>query len=82
MHKYAMFLKELLSNKRKLEEVFMAMLDKEHWIILQNKLPRKFKDQQGFILPCLIRSFIHEKALVNLEASINVVLYGIFKKLD
>ena len=58
MPEYATILKELLQNKRKLEEVSMATLAKECSVILQSKLPLKLKDLEGHVSPCLIGSCI------------------------
>lgn len=44
MPRYAKFLKELLMNKRKLEEVSIATLSEECSVIITNKLPKKEKD--------------------------------------
>jgi len=44
MPSYAKFLKEILSNKRKLQEHAMVSLTKECSAILQNKLPPKLED--------------------------------------
>ncbi|KAA3483691.1 Aspartic peptidase [Gossypium australe] len=48
MPKYAKFLKELLANKRKLEEVSTVELNEEYSAILQNKLLTKLKDPGSF----------------------------------
>ena len=82
MSKYAKFLKELLSNKRKLEELSTVVLGRECLAVLLNKLPRKLKDPGSFIIPCLIGNLPVEKALVDLGASINLMLYSLFKKLN
>ncbi|XP_009764078.1 uncharacterized protein [Nicotiana sylvestris] len=44
MPSYAKFLKEILSSKRKLEEVSMVILTEKCSAILQNKLPQKLGD--------------------------------------
>ncbi|KAJ9147268.1 hypothetical protein P3X46_029445 [Hevea brasiliensis] len=44
MPSYAKFLKEILSNKKKLEEFETVALTEESSAILQNKLPPKLKD--------------------------------------
>ena len=69
MPKYAKFLKELLSNQRKLEELFTITLSEQCFVILQNKLPKKLKDPRVFTLPYLIGSLLVEKALANLKGS-------------
>ena len=81
MPKFTKFLKELLSNKRKLEELFIVTLSEEWFAILQSKLPKKLKNLRSFTLPRLIGSLSVEKALANLGASVNLIPYTLFKKL-
>jgi len=58
MPKYAKFMKEILRNKRKLEDHEMVMLNEECSFILQNKLPPKLKDTGSFTIPCTIEIFL------------------------
>ncbi|KAK5835774.1 hypothetical protein PVK06_011481 [Gossypium arboreum] len=81
MPTYAKFLKELLTNKRKFEELSTIELNEECLAILQNKLPTKLKDLGSFTIPCLIGSLNVEKALADLGASINLMPYKMFKQL-
>ncbi|KAL5556754.1 hypothetical protein UlMin_038990 [Ulmus minor] len=57
MPKYAKFLKEVLSNKRRLEGNEKVMLTEECSAILQRKLPQKLKDPGSFTIPCTIGDF-------------------------
>ncbi|XP_076955266.1 uncharacterized protein LOC143630043 [Bidens hawaiensis] len=82
MPKYAKFLKEVLSNKKKLEEISCVTLNEECSTILQNKLPKKMNDPGSFTIPCLIGSLPVTNALANLGASINLMPYSVFAKLD
>ncbi|KAG8503338.1 hypothetical protein CXB51_001299 [Gossypium anomalum] len=75
------FLKELLANKRKLDEALHVELKTVCSAILQNKLPNKLKDPGSFTIPCLIGSLDVNNALANLVASINVMPYKMFKQL-
>ncbi|KAK5839297.1 hypothetical protein PVK06_008073 [Gossypium arboreum] len=81
MPTYAKFLKELLTNRRKFEELSTVELNEECSVILQNKLPTKLKDPGSFTIPCLIGSLNVEKALADLGASINLMPYKMFKQL-
>ncbi|KAL5577699.1 hypothetical protein UlMin_019398 [Ulmus minor] len=81
MPKYAKFLKEVLSNKRKLEANEKVMLTKECSAILQRKLPPKLKDPRSFTIPCTIGDFNFDKVLCDLSASINLMRLSIFRKL-
>ncbi|CAL1379094.1 unnamed protein product [Linum trigynum] len=81
MPKYAKFLKELLSKKRRLSELATVELSEECSAILQNKLPQKQKDPGSFTIPCSIGKLHVERSLADLGASINVIPYKLFKKL-
>ncbi|KAG8485643.1 hypothetical protein CXB51_018866 [Gossypium anomalum] len=81
MPTYAKFLKELLTNKRKFEELSTVELNEECSAILQNKLPTKLKDLRSFTIPCLIGSLNIKKALADSGASINLMPYKMFKQL-
>ncbi|XP_076929179.1 uncharacterized protein LOC143593433 [Bidens hawaiensis] len=82
MPKYAKFLKEVLSNKKKSEELSCVTLNEECSAVLQNKLPKKMTDPGSFTIPCLIGSLSVSNALADLGASINLMPYFVFAKLD
>ncbi|XP_076945863.1 uncharacterized protein LOC143617091 [Bidens hawaiensis] len=82
MPKYAKLLKEVLSNKKKLEELSCVTLNEECSAVLQNKLPKKMTNPSNFIIPCLIGSLSVSNALADLGASINLMPYYVFAKLD
>ncbi|KAK0604843.1 hypothetical protein LWI29_020078 [Acer saccharum] len=81
MPTYVRFLKELLSNKRKLEEFEIVALTEECSAILQNKLPPKLKDPGKFTIPCTIGQTEFGRALIDSEASINLMPYSVYEKL-
>ncbi|XP_010245491.1 PREDICTED: uncharacterized protein LOC104589022 [Nelumbo nucifera] len=81
MPSYAKFLKEIISNKRKLEEFEMVKLNEEYSTILQNKLPPKLKDPRSFSIPCTIGEINFDKALCDFGASINLMHFSVFRKL-
>ncbi|XP_076941005.1 uncharacterized protein LOC143610368 [Bidens hawaiensis] len=54
MPKYAKFLKDVLTKKRKSEELSHVTLNEECSAIMQNKLPEKMTDPGSFTIPCLI----------------------------
>ena len=66
MPKYAKFLKDIISKKRKLEEHETVMLTKESSAILQKKLPPKLKDPWNFTIPCTIGKSYFDRALCDL----------------
>ncbi|XP_075076882.1 uncharacterized protein LOC142163491 [Nicotiana tabacum] len=79
---YAKNLKEILSSKRKLEEISVVMLTEKYSAILQNKLPQKLGDPGSFTIPCTLGGIYFEKALCDFGASINLMPLSIFRKLD
>jgi hypothetical protein len=52
--KYAKFLKELCTNKRKTKEKEKVTVSKNLSAVLQNNIPEKCKDPSMFTLPCVI----------------------------
>ncbi|XP_070035003.1 uncharacterized protein [Nicotiana tomentosiformis] len=82
MPSYAKFLKEILSSKRKLEEVYVVMLTEKCNGILQNKLSQKHGDLGSFTIPCTLGGVYFEKALCDSGASKNLMPFSIFRKLN
>ncbi|XP_031260802.1 uncharacterized protein LOC116118985 [Pistacia vera] len=82
MSSYAKFLKDIFSNKRKIEEHGTIMLTEECSVVLQNKLPPKLRDPESFTIPCALGDSFFDKALCDLSASINLMPLSIFKKLE
>lgn len=78
MARYAKFLKELLTNKSKLEEVSTMTLSVGCSAILTNKLLKKERGPWIFIMPRTIIGVVGEKELVDLGVSTNLMLYKIF----
>ena len=81
MPKYAKFLKDIISKKRKLEEHETIMLTEESSAILQKKLPPKLTDPGSFTIPCTIGKSYFDRALCDLGASINLMPLYVFRKL-
>ncbi|XP_059315680.1 uncharacterized protein LOC132066374 [Lycium ferocissimum] len=50
--------------------------------ILQNKLPQSSGDPGSFTIPCTLGGVYFEKALCDSRASINLMSFSIFRKLD
>ncbi|XP_076941675.1 uncharacterized protein LOC143611350 [Bidens hawaiensis] len=82
MPKYAKFLKDLLSIKKKLEGLSIVCLNEGCSAVVQNKLPEKLADPGQFMIPCLFGSSTEGYALADLGASINLMSYSLYKKLD
>ncbi|XP_022876979.1 uncharacterized protein LOC111395215 [Olea europaea var. sylvestris] len=80
MPNYTRFLKEVMSNKKKLEEFETIKLTEGCSDILQ-KLFHKLKDPSSFNIPCNIGGITFDRALCDLGASINLMPLSVFKKL-
>ncbi|GJV36303.1 zinc knuckle CX2CX4HX4C containing protein [Tanacetum coccineum] len=50
--------------------------------MFQNELPPKEKDPESFVLPCIIGNTMVSNALVDIGASISVMSFSMFKRLD
>ena len=81
MPSYAKFLKEILKNKRKLEDYEIVKINEECLAIIQNKLPPKLKDPRSFTIPCTISDCTFNKVLCDLRASKNLMPYSMMQKL-
>ncbi|XP_076884524.1 uncharacterized protein LOC143533726 [Bidens hawaiensis] len=81
MPKYAKFLKDL-SNKKKLEGLSTVCLNEGCSAVAQNNLLEKLADPGHFTIPCLFGSSTESYALADLGASINLMPYSLYKKLD
>ncbi|XP_006598646.1 uncharacterized protein [Glycine max] len=81
MSSYAKHLKEILSNKEKLENFGTVGFNDECSAMVIRKLPPTMKDLDKFIIPCLIEGFYFDKCLCDLGGGINLMPYPVFKKL-
>ncbi|GJT92361.1 putative nucleotidyltransferase, ribonuclease H [Tanacetum coccineum] len=81
MPKYAKFLKDLLTNKKKLEDLSTVIMSEECSAVLDGKLPKKMSDPGSFTIPCLIGNLSVHNALADLGASINLMPYSMYAKL-
>ena len=81
MPSYVKFMKDILSQKRRLADFEIVKLTEECSAILQRKLPQKLKDPGSFTIPCTIGNAIFERAICDLGASINLMPLSIFKRL-
>ena len=81
MPSYVKFMKDILSQKRRLADFETVNLTEECSAILQRKLPQRLKDPGSFTIPCTIENAIFERALCDLGASINLMPLSIFKHL-
>ncbi|CAH9114087.1 unnamed protein product [Cuscuta epithymum] len=81
MPRYAKFMKELLSNKRKWGEPKSVVLNEECSAVVLKEMPKKLKDPGKFTIHCSIGCMISNNALADLGASINLMPYSLYEKL-
>ncbi|XP_062075795.1 uncharacterized protein LOC133779913 [Humulus lupulus] len=81
MPSYVKFMKEILSNKRKMGDYETVALIEECSATLQRKLPQKLRDPWSFTIPCTIGDFECKHALCDLGASVNLMPLSVFRKL-
>ncbi|GJW24789.1 reverse transcriptase domain-containing protein [Tanacetum coccineum] len=82
MPNYGKFLKELISNKHKIEQISAAFLSDESSAMIQNKVPPKLGDPESFLIPCNFNKTFSCNALADLGASINLMPYSLYAKLS
>ncbi|GJS24228.1 reverse transcriptase domain-containing protein [Tanacetum coccineum] len=81
MPNYGKFLKELISNKHKIEQIYAIFLSDESSAMIQNKVPLKLRDPKSFLIPCNFNKTFSCNALADLGGSINLVPYSLYAKL-
>ncbi|GJX41590.1 reverse transcriptase domain-containing protein [Tanacetum coccineum] len=79
---YGKFLKELVSNKHKLEQISAAFLSDESFAMIQNKVLPRLEDPGSFLIPCNFNKSFSYNALADLGASINLMPYSLYAKLS
>ncbi|GKD19441.1 reverse transcriptase domain-containing protein [Tanacetum coccineum] len=82
MRNYGKFIKELVSNKHKLEQISSAFLSNESSAMIQNKVPPKLGDPRSFLIPCTFNKAFSCNDLADLGASINLMPYSLYAKLS
>ncbi|XP_057249978.1 uncharacterized protein LOC130591084 [Beta vulgaris subsp. vulgaris] len=78
MPAYAKFLKEILSNKRKLEDELITLPYQESALV-QRTMPKKQRDPRSFTLSAKIGDLEPKGALTDLGASVNLMPLSIDK---
>ncbi|GJS02503.1 hypothetical protein Tco_0319011 [Tanacetum coccineum] len=73
---------DLLAKKGKAEETSKRTLNERCSVVLLNKIPLLENDSGSFTLPCAIGKLSINKALADLRASINLMPYSMFSRLD
>ncbi|GJY50133.1 DNA-directed DNA polymerase [Tanacetum coccineum] len=73
---------DLFVKKGEAEEMFKITLNERCFAVLLNKIPPMEKDPGNFTIPCVIGKFEIDKALANLGASISLMSYSMFDRLN
>ncbi|XP_021714904.1 uncharacterized protein LOC110682873 [Chenopodium quinoa] len=82
MPKYSKFLKDILSGKRDCNEIDSVELGECCSALIHNDLPKKMKDPGNFSIPCKIKSKMFENDLCDLGASVSIIPFSVFMKLN
>ncbi|XP_016679271.1 uncharacterized protein [Gossypium hirsutum] len=80
--RYVKFLKKLCTSKKRLIGNERVNVGENVSVVLQKKVPPKYKDQGMFTISCEIGNVGIKKAMCDLGASINVMLYPIYKLIN
>ncbi|GJY05510.1 reverse transcriptase domain-containing protein [Tanacetum coccineum] len=82
MLKFSSTLKALIGNKEKLSEMARTPLNEHCSAVILNKLPKKLRDPDKFLIPCDFPGMDECLALADLGASINLMPLSVWKKLS
>nr|GEV04458.1 reverse transcriptase domain-containing protein [Tanacetum cinerariifolium] len=82
MPKFASTLKSLIVNKEKLSEMARTLLNEHCSTVLLKKLPAKLGDPGKFLIPCDYPGMAECLALADLDASINLMPFSVWKRLS
>ncbi|XP_073152997.1 uncharacterized protein [Henckelia pumila] len=82
--RYAKFLKELCTVKRKHTLKGCHKVELGEWVsaVIQRKVHTKCKDPEMFLIPCKIVDVQLDTAMLDLGASINVMSYSVYVSLN
>ncbi|GJQ91091.1 reverse transcriptase domain-containing protein [Tanacetum coccineum] len=82
MPKFTSTLKALIGNKEKLSEMARTPLNEHCSAVILNKLPEKLSDPGRFLIPCKFPEMDECLALADLGASINLMPFSVWKRLN
>nr|GEY02596.1 reverse transcriptase domain-containing protein [Tanacetum cinerariifolium] len=82
MPKFSSTLKALIGNKEKLSEMAQTSLNKHCSVVLLKKLSKKLGDPGKFLIPCDFPGMAKCLALADLDASINLMPFSVWKRLS
>nr|GFB59327.1 reverse transcriptase domain-containing protein [Tanacetum cinerariifolium] len=82
MPKFSSTLKALIGNKEKLSEMAQTPMNEHCSAVILNKLPKKLRDPEKFLIPCEFPGMDECLALADLSASINLMPLSVWKGLS
>ncbi|XP_056688109.1 uncharacterized protein [Spinacia oleracea] len=82
MPTYSRFLKEILGGKRDCDVKETVNLTENYSAIILNQMPPKLKDPGSFSIPCAIKTLEISNALCDLGASVSLMPYSVYTKLE
>lgn len=82
MPHYVKFMKDVLSNRKKLEEMETISLNQECSVVIQHNIPPKLNDPESFSFPCTIGKICIKRALCDLGASVSLMPHSLYKILE
>lgn len=82
MPSYTKFLKDIISNKIKLEDHETRVVTLDSSVMIQNMVIPKLKDPIIFPIPCHIGTKDFERGLCDLGSSVILMPLSVCKKLD
>ncbi|CAM8905466.1 unnamed protein product [Rhodiola kirilowii] len=78
----AKFMKEILTGKRKMDGTETVALSEECSAAMHVPMPPKLKDSGSFSIPCDIGGLTIRRALCDLGASVSIMPYSLYAKLN
>ncbi|XP_023743058.2 uncharacterized protein LOC111891222 [Lactuca sativa] len=79
--RYAKFLKELCTSKKKLRGNETVKVSENVSVVLQKRMPPKCKDPGVFTIPCKLGNLYVPRAMLDLGALVNVLPYSVYKSI-
>jgi hypothetical protein len=78
---YAKFFKDILSNRRRLEDAQIVSLNSNGSALIMNELPKKLVYPGKFIVPCFIENVQLKHALCDLDASVSLMPKSTYERI-
>lgn len=75
---YAKFLKDILTNKRRLDDPKPLECNS----IAKNKLAKKEKDPRSFSIPCILWNHVMDKTFLDLGASVSLMPLAVCRRVN